>query len=241
MIIFETFSAIARKCQGAIVIIAGCTAVTAACAQSAAIACGPLSNAYGPYDYRSDRGEKLDIVERHHFTANVESLSRGESGTVAKELTYTLRAFPNHHRALLAAVRLGKRMKSPQPSGLEYSIGCFFDRATRFRPDDTIVRMLFASYLFENGQPADADAQLARADVLAGDNPFTHYNIGMIYLEHKNYDKALLQAKKAYALGFSRTELRDQLKAVGRWKEGDVSAGTAPAAAASAPASDTRP
>ena len=51
------------------------------------------------------------------------------------------------------------------------------------------------------------------------DNPFTQYNVELIYLDMKNYDKALEQAHKAYELGFGRTELRDRLKSAGRWKD----------------------
>lgn len=244
MTIANRLRAQARRARGAIVGVAGCAVMTAACAQGDGRACGALGNAYGPFDYRSDRGQKLDIVERHHFTSRVENLIIGESGTVAQELNYTLRAFPNHHRALLAAVRLGKRTKSPQPPGFEYSVDCFFDRAIRFRTDDTIVRMLFANYLFDNGRSAEADAQLERVDLLAADNPHTHYNVGVIYLERKNFDKALTQAKKAYALGFPRTELRDQLKALGKWNDNDLPTRAGAAAsqseAASASASDAK-
>ena len=77
-----------------------------AIAQSGAEACGPLrgQGQYGPYDYHTHK-DKLQVVERYHFTAVVEALTRGSQNTLAGgDIDYTLRAFPNRHRALLAMV-----------------------------------------------------------------------------------------------------------------------------------------
>lgn len=177
--------------------------------------CGALSNAYGPYDYRTDR-DKLEIVERFHFTPQVEAAIGLRS---AGDHDYTLRAFPNHHRALLSLARYGEITKSPQPRGARYSIECYFDRAVRFRPDDTVARMLYAQYLWKNQKPEQSLAQLAAAEQYAKDNGFTHYNLGLVYLEMKQFDKALKQAHQALALGFERTELKQQLQAAGQWAD----------------------
>ena len=67
--------------------------------------CGALQNAFGPFDYRTERGYNLDVVESYHFTPPVEALIRGSSGTIGGDLDYTLRAFPNHDRALNATIR----------------------------------------------------------------------------------------------------------------------------------------
>ena len=34
-------------------------------------------------------------------------------------------------------------------------LDCYFQRAIRFRPDDVVVRMLFASYLLKDGRRTD--------------------------------------------------------------------------------------
>ena len=52
----------------------------AAFAQSAPTACGTLENAFGPYDYRVDRGQPLRLVDSAHFTPAVEALVRGNTG-----------------------------------------------------------------------------------------------------------------------------------------------------------------
>ena len=154
-------------------------------AQSGNSACGSLTNGYGPYDYRTDK-PKLGIVEQYHFTPAVEALIRGSTNVLpGADLDYTLRAIPNHHRALMSMMRYGEKMKSPHPQGTHYSVECYFDRAVQFRPDDTIVRMLYATFLSKNARTPEAIRQLESATVLAADNAFSHYNIGLIYFNLK--------------------------------------------------------
>lgn len=211
------------------VLLAAAPLATVALAQSNFSSCGSLDNPYGPFDYRVQKG-KLNIVEQYHFTPNVESLVSGKSSIhVGGDLDYTLRASPNHHRALIAMMRLGEKLKTPQPQGLGYSVECYFERALRFRPDDSIARMIYATYLFKNSREPEAVRQLALASESAGDNPFTHYNIGLIYLDLKKYDQALAQAHKAYGLGFVQPVLREQLKKLGKWKEPSDTPPNAPA------------
>jgi hypothetical protein len=54
---------------------------------------------------------------------------------------------------------------------------------------------------------------------LAKDNPFTHFNIGLVYFDLKMYDRALAQAHRAIELQLPRTELRDMLTKAGHWKD----------------------
>ncbi|MHB1198215.1 MAG: tetratricopeptide repeat protein [Polaromonas sp.] len=216
---FKRSSGFARLMIGLLISSLG---ATQALAQSGNSACGSLSQGaagYGPWDYRTDK-PKLGIVEQYHFTPAVETLVRGSTNVLpGADLDYTLRAIPNHHRALLAMMRYGEKMKSPQPQGTRYPVECYFDRAVRFRPDDAIVRMLYARFLAKNERMPEANQQLESATVAAADNGFSHYNIGLIYFDLKEYDKALLQAHKAISLGFPQTALRDQLQSVGKWTE----------------------
>ncbi len=194
-----------------------------ASAQGLGSTCGsvlPSAGQFGPFDYRTDRGNHLSLVEQGHFTPEVEALIRGaNSRTPAGDLDYTLRAFPNHHRALIAMMKYGERTRSPQPAGANYTVECYFDRAVRFRPDDSIVRMIYATFLSGRSRRPEAIQQLEQATANAGDNPFTQYNIGLVFFDLKEYDRALVQAHKAIALGFPQTALRDQLHAAGKWTE----------------------
>ena len=100
---------------------------------------------YGPYNYVT-QNSKVGIVERHHFTPPVERLVRGESSNLVGDLDYTLRAIPNHHRALWAMTRYYLR-KAGQLSDEEFQRfeltlrsepppECYFQRAKLFAPQD---------------------------------------------------------------------------------------------------------
>jgi tetratricopeptide (TPR) repeat protein len=200
-------------------------------------ACGSLENAVGPFDYRKPHPSEKQLVEGAHFTPPVEGLLRGATARLpAGDIAYTLRAFPNHHRALIATIRLAQREKTDKPAQMPYSVDCWLDRATRFQPDDAVVRMIFASWLGPRGRRDEAMAQLSQAERVAGDSAFTHYNLGLSYLELGAFDKALAKAHLARALGMTRTDLADRLRASGQWHE--PSAAVPAASAASGP---TRP
>ncbi|NUZ05181.1 hypothetical protein HQN59_05325 [Schlegelella sp. ID0723] len=209
-------------------LVAGVALAGSAAAQTPQ-SCGELQNAYGPFDYRTSKNE-LRVVEDHHFTRKVETLTGGQEGYIGGDLDYTLRASPNHHRALVAVMGWGEKNKSPQPRDLPRPVECYFERALRFKPDDTTARMLYANYLLRNNRTPQAVAELDRVVSMAGDNGFTHFNAGLFYFDAKNYDKALQQAHTAQALGFPRTDLKQKLVAAGKWRD----APAAPAGAASA-------
>jgi Tfp pilus assembly protein PilF len=180
--------------------------------------CGDLANAYGPYDYRVNKAE-IKAVESAHFNTTVERLQGGVSGYLGGDLDYTLRAVPNHHRALLAMDRYAQRLGTNKVPNANFTIDCYYDRAVRFRPDDGTVRMLYGSFLGRNGKPQQAIAQLQEAEKILGDNPNLHYNMGLVYLDLKDYDKALTHAHRAYQLGFNLPGLRQRLQKAGKWRE----------------------
>lgn len=185
--------------------------------------CGELEQPgiYGPYDYTNsdDRQYKLPIVEIAHFTPNIENLIKGNSGTLGGELAYTLRAFPNHHRALTAMSKLAIRDKTPHPRGSQYSALCFFDRAIRFKPNDPTVRAIYSNHLVKLGKTDEALEQLNIAVNLQPENPAINYNLGLAYMQKKDYEQARTHAKKAYELGFPLPGLKNKLKEAGKWED----------------------
>lgn len=218
--------------QAAIAVVVAVAAAAAAAQPAPESACGnPFVNNYGPHDYRNAAAPVRHIVEDYHFTPAVEQLIAGQSASIGSDLDYTLRAFPNHHRALVSMMNLGVRSKNPRPPGAQFSVECYFQRAITFRPDDLIVHMLYARYLGGANRRADALREVDYVVSQAQDNPFTHYNAGLLYMEMGEPAKALAQAHEAMRLGFTRSELKDQLKAAGKWAEPPA----APASAASAP------
>ncbi|MCB1949000.1 tetratricopeptide repeat protein [Nitrosomonas sp.] len=183
--------------------------------------CGEVDNTtFGPFDYTDPtKKEELKVVETHHFDRNVENLISGTTSSIGGDLNYTLSAFPNHHRALHTLSRLALRDKTSRPEGTRYTVLCYFDRAVRFKPNDAVVRVIFSNHLLKENKLNMALEQLQIAVNIEPDNPTTNYNLGLLYLKKKNYEKALYHAKKAYAQNFPLPGLKNRLAAVGKWKE----------------------
>ncbi len=185
--------------------------------------CGnPFVNHFGPWDYRIASVGDKKLVEGAHFTPGVESLTKPSKtmySHMAQDVAYTLHVFPNHPRALNAMMRLGERHKMDIPPGATYSVECYFERAVKFRPDDTVVRALFAVFLGKKKKNTEAARQLEIATDFAKDNPITHFNIGLVYFDIGNYEQALAAAHRARAGGYTRPELEERLKGVGKWVE----------------------
>jgi tetratricopeptide (TPR) repeat protein len=240
-----------RAVIAAACIVLGILMCSGVLAQATDPECGnPFVNTFGPHDYRVEQGQKRKIVEDYHFTPQVELLVSGHSASLGSDIDYTLRAFPNHHRALISMMNLGAKMKTAMPQGAQFSVECYFKRALKFRPDDTVARMIYAKYLISDGRKADAIRQVEFAAQGAQDDGFAQYNAGLIYLELGEFDKALQQAHKALGLGFERPGLKQQLQAAGKWVDpppgeaagaassaGTVTSTSAPASAAAAVAS----
>ena len=184
----------------------------------AAEICGDLENGYGPFDFWTDKG-KLPIVESHHFTPQVEQLVRGQSSYIGDDIAYTLHAFPNHPRALMAMMNLGIKEKAAKARGARYSVECYFDRAIRFRPKDPMVRMIYANFLSRNGKKNDAVKQLEFAQEGGLSNPNMEYNMGLAYFDVGDFEKSLFHAQRAYQGGFDLPGLKRKLMHAGKWRE----------------------
>ena len=182
---------------------------------------GDVPGAYGPFDYRTATKEQKYLVEiaGGHFTPSVEALKSGTTSTLGGEMNYTLNAFPNHPRALMAMIRLGQRDKTDKPKGSRHTIECWLERAIQFRPDDLSVKQIRGVYYSMQKQYRMAIADFELVVEQEPDNANAHYNLGLAYLEVGDYDRALTEAKKARSLGFPLAGLQDKLKAKGKWQE----------------------
>lgn len=186
----------------------------------AATDCPPFNNTITGGDYTNpEHRQKLDVVERFHFTPQVERLEKGQSGYLGDDIGYTLDHFANHHRALSALARLALREKTSRPKGAKYSIECYFDRAIRFRPDDAKVRAILGGYLLALNQEDAALTQLEEAARLEPRNAMNQYNLGLAYMRKKNFDKARQAARLAYELGAPLPGLKNKLIAAGQWSD----------------------
>lgn len=187
--------------------------------------CGALDNHFGPWDYINPehraalRGHNLEIVEKHHFTHQVETLRAAETSSVAGDIGYTLRVWPNHHRALLAMTRLALKLNSERPQGSSMSIDCWFVRAKRMSPNDGMVYAIFSTYLAKRNRKAEAMENAEQAAALGPDSKNVNYNVAVAYMEMKEYKKAAEHAKRAEELGHPLPGVKNRLKQLGAWKE----------------------
>jgi tetratricopeptide (TPR) repeat protein len=162
------------------------------------------------------------MVERAHFTPKVENLIRGHTSlTPGPDLSYTLAVFPNHHRALMAMMKLAKREKKDKPRDSAYTVSCWLERAERFQPQDQMVKVLYGIYLSEKGKKNEASAKLDAALGLGTPSPNIDYNIGLVFFDLGEFEKSLQSAHRAYAGGFSLPGLRNKLTRAGKWRELD--------------------
>jgi hypothetical protein len=183
--------------------------------------CGELDNAYGPFDIRkrAEYPPRYTIVEHAHFTAEVENGVKGHSGTLGGDLDYTLRAIPNHHRALATLASVALRDHAVEINGMQYPVECWFNRALRFTPDDGAVYATYGSYLYSLGQ-IDRASQIFRQGLnYEPDNITLNYNLGLVYFKQQDYAKARTYAKKAYAAGYPLPGLKNKLIEVHQWDD----------------------
>jgi tetratricopeptide (TPR) repeat protein len=181
--------------------------------------CGPLAASFGPFDYRTVDTKTLKSVEDFHFTPKVERIVSGNTGTIEGDLSYTLRVLPNHHRALFSFARLALREKKSKFATSEYSLECWFERASRFAPDDGQVLAIEGYYLSRKGDRSAAVRKYKEAIELGVDSADTYYSYGLLLFDLKQYDASLEFAKKAYAQNFPLPALRKKLQALGKWVE----------------------
>ena len=202
------------------VLFAFCALLASSAFAAPANYCGEIRGRhYGPFDYRLRASGDLDVVERAHFTPDVEAGIKGSTSYLGDDLHYTLQAIPNHVRALATMAKVGLREKSVKLHGAKYPVECYFDRAIRFTPDDGAVRAAYGNYLSQLGRTNDALKSFARAVALQPEDPTINYNAGLVYFKTKDYDKALFHAKKAYAKDFPLPGLKNKLVALGKWEE----------------------
>jgi len=207
------------------------------CASSvsaAASQCGDPrdSGGVGPFDYRDPSNLRMRrTVEQHHFYALLERQAlygRGDLSLprIGGDLDYTLRAFPNHHRALFATAvlqhRLREEAKERFAERLRFSrmrtAKCYFERALEFAPGDPNVYNAQAIFMHRVGRLDEALELFQKVVELEPESPEALYNLGLIHFAREEYDASYRAAKKAYEFGYAKPELRVRLQRKGAWR-----------------------
>jgi tetratricopeptide (TPR) repeat protein len=217
---------VCKKLQIGLVKIALCVplAMNAALGWGASV-CPPWpsvnEDGLGPFDYRDPKRADLlyNNVERNHFNSNVQTLRGGQTAAIGADLHFVLHRFPNHPKALETMMRLSERERRERPRGALHDVECYLYRATVFSPYDATAKTLYGIYLLKKKKSDEALVQLNEANALNSEDVNVHYNLGLLHLQQKNYEKAALHAKKAYALGLPLPGLRERLRQAGAWTD----------------------
>jgi len=186
------------------------------------VPCSGKATGYGPFDYtnRVHVREKLPVVEKNHFTSKVVALREGENARLLPDIDYTLRAFPNHHRALFAIIRFYTEQQDEKEDDTRKQDWhtppeCYVQRAIRFSPRDAKLYSLYGLYLHRLKRYDEAEKMYRKALDIAPHSPETRYNLGLLLADKGNYEKAQEQARQAYAAGYPLPALRERLAAHG--------------------------
>lgn len=215
--------------------VIGATLAVSGRVMGSELECGELKNFQniGPWDYADpsssvSTGEdpmgRIKRVENVHFNPDMQALNtkRYTIDRLTAEIHYTLRILPNHPRALMAISRLERMAggKLPQRSATPFTpkltADCFFDRAIRFRPEDKAVRFVYGIHLQQRGKLKEALTEYQLAERLGEESANFYYNVGLLYADLGNWDKAYEYADKAQRAGLMLPGLRGKLEKAGR-------------------------
>lgn len=178
---------------------------------------------FGPYDYnqRGNLKKELFLVETAHFTPPVENLIHGSSATTPEQdLDYTLRAWPNHHRALVSIINYQLNILSKISHGkLIVPPECYLIRAINYSPKDAVVHSLYGHYLKKLGQLEESAKYYEKALALAPENAKISYSFSLLLIDLKRYDEAVKYAKIAYQNKHTPKGLKNKLIKLGVWDE----------------------
>lgn len=170
----------------------------------------------GPHDYTSYRGGDLALVERFHFSQEVEQLVRGNNNaSPIPDIAFVLQVFPNHHRALYSAVRFSLSKSADPVVKAQFPAECFLQRAMNFSPHDVVPQVLYGLFLHRLERNDEALSVYSRALDMAPDNVQLHYNLGLLLLDMDRPEQAAEHARQAYAGGMALPGLRRKLARAG--------------------------
>ncbi len=200
--------------------------------------CGSLYGEWKVDDYRDPQfwkqrhGEKhhLYLVEAYHFnkakktlTSNL-TLTPFQVRSIRNDLDYTLRRFPNHHLALHYVFELERRNGGTLAEGAAVgkagfipSSYCYFNRASRFKPEDDVVYLVYGAHLHKLKKYSEAYEMYKKSETLNPDSVELAYNLGLLLTDQGNYSEAKNYATFVYERGYQLDGLKNRLAKAGYW------------------------
>lgn len=164
--------------------------------------------------------QMLRNLDQNHFRLAARQLERRRYHAAVPDLEFMLRYFPNHPHALAAIAQVGIGMKRPDLPEQH------FNTAIQRYPDHDETYVIYGVFLHKLGRTDAAIAQYKTALEINPNSGFGHYNLGLAYVDTKDYVQANTHAQKAYQLGINLPGLKRQLQAVGAWKPAEPSTAT---------------
>ena len=119
-------------------------------------------------------------------------------------------ARPAHHGEYF------KRTRAGRDAGNGDGPACWFDRAVAYRPDDPTVRILYADELLKQGKRNEVLSQLQVAEEHASESATMHYNLGLLYLDLKDFDRSVEHARQGLRAGSAASRAEEQARTSGQ-------------------------
>lgn len=169
----------------------------------------------------TDGAQMLRNLDQNHYRLAAGALERRRYAGAQADLEFMLKYVPNHPRALAGMAQVALGLKRPDLA--EQRFKAAIERYPQY--DETYV--IYGVFLHKLGRTDAAIAQYRKALEINASSGFAHYNLGLAYVDTKDYAQANAHAQKAYQLGVSFPGLKRQLQAVGAWKPTEPSADAA--------------
>jgi tetratricopeptide (TPR) repeat protein len=188
-----------------------------------------VAEAQTPIDYYhalATGGGGLSVIDELHVRPGGRNLRARLYENAYSEAKFILNLVPNHPQGLILLVQTCEQWKSPKCKVEDY-----LEKAIAINPKAAGTYTTQGIYLHRSRRYTDAIASFTQALELDPSSVNAQYNIGLAYLETKQYELANQHAQRAYALGAPFPALRTKLQKAGYWKP--IPAPEAPAAGSS--------
>jgi tetratricopeptide (TPR) repeat protein len=201
----------------AMILLIGTALSGAACGQGV-----PPARDY--YLAGTDRGatQTLRNVDRLHYEPALKSVQARNYRSAQADLEFILKYFPNHPQALAKMSEVALAVKRPELAEQH------FQNAIERYPARDETYVIYGVFLHKAGRLDAAIAQYQRALEIDPNSVYAHYNLGLAYVDRKDYSQANVHAQQAYQLGADFPGLRKRLEAAGAWRPSEGASTGAP-------------
>jgi tetratricopeptide (TPR) repeat protein len=184
-------------------------------------------------DYYAAGGDRtataaLRNLDRNHYQPAVKQLQDRHYRSALANLDFMLKYFPNHPQALAKMAELGLVTQRTDIAEQRFK-----DALARY-PGDDETYVIYGTFLQKLGRVDAAIHEYKKAIEIDAESVYAHYNLGLAYVDRKEYQQANIHAQKAYRLGAGFPGLRTKLQTVGAWNP-DASGDSAYPSASSPP------